>query len=303
MMQKTWEQLLAGFQVYLKLERALSEHTRSSYCADVAKLRQWQPDKDPRSFSPDELTAFITQIAELGFTPESQARILSGVKAFYRYLLLDKQVELNPAAHIRTPKIGRKLPVFLTPEEVDLMIRSVDRSRSFGERDAAILEILYSCGLRVSELTGLKIQDVFVEDSLLRVTGKGNKQRLVPIGDMALNQLKSYFTAIRNHQAPPAAHKDYVFLNRFGKKLSRVSVFTMIRDLAAMCGIRKTISPHTFRHSFATALVEAGADLRAVQEMLGHESITTTEIYTHLETDYLKSTIMQFHPASKRNRS
>jgi integrase/recombinase XerD len=266
----------------------------------VNKLRQWLPDKDPRSFSPEQLTAFMVWIGELGFTPVSQARILSGVKAFYRYLLLDRQIELNPAAHIRTPKTGRKLPVFLSPEEVDLMINTVDRSKPFGERDAAILEILYSCGLRVSELTGLKMQDVFADESLLRVTGKGNKQRLVPIGGMAMKQLEVYFLAVRNHLQVHPAHKDYVFLSRFGKQLSRVSVFTMIRDLAALCGIKKSISPHTFRHSFATALVEAGADLRAVQEMLGHESITTTEIYTHLETDYLKSTIMQFHPASKR---
>jgi integrase/recombinase XerD len=301
-MNQSWDQLLAGFQAYLKLERSLAEHTRISYSADVSKLKQWMPEQDPRRFSPAQLSAFIVWIAELGFTPVSQARILSGVKAFYRYLLLDRQIELNPASHIKSPKTGRKLPVYLSPEEVDLMICSVDRSKPFGERDAAILEVLYSCGLRVSELTGLKLQDVFADESLLRVTGKGNKQRLVPIGDMALKQLGAYFLAVRNHQDIPAAHKDYVFLNRFGKRLSRVSVFTMIQNLAVLSGIQKHISPHTFRHSFATALVEAGADLRAVQEMLGHESITTTEIYTHLETDYLKSTIMQFHPASKRKQ-
>ncbi|MEY3982736.1 MAG: hypothetical protein RL160_293 [Bacteroidota bacterium] len=302
-MAQTWEQILAGFQAYLSLERSLALHTRVSYLADVAKLKQWRTDADPRAFQPEDLSAFMLWIGALGFTPVSQARILSGVKAFYRYLVLDRQIELNPAAHLRTPKTGRKLPVFLSPDEVELMIQSVDRSKPFGERDAAILEVLYSCGLRVSELTGLKMQDVFAEESLLRVTGKGNKQRLVPIGGIALKQLGAYFLTVRNHQEVHPAHKDVVFLNRFGKQLSRVSVFTMIRDLASICGIQKSISPHTFRHSFATALVEAGADLRAVQEMLGHESITTTEIYTHLETDYLKSTIMQFHPASKRTRA
>lgn len=256
--------------------------------------------EDPRSYTPETLSHFVADLASMGFTPGTQARIISGLRTFYRYLLLDRQISEQPMQHIRLPRNPRKVPVYLTPEEVEALVAQIDLSAPRGLRDLAIIETLYSCGLRIAELLGLRLQDIQEAESLLLVTGKGNKQRLVPIGKPALRQLSLYIREVRAHEPIQARAKDLVFLNRFGTGLSRVSVFTMIKELVARAGIKKNVSPHTFRHSFATALVEAGADLRAVQDLLGHESITTTEIYTHLDTDYLRSTLMQFHPASRR---
>jgi integrase/recombinase XerD len=296
--------LQEGFSAWLQLERGLSGNTLEAYLHDLDRLMQWArlvgASDDPRSFTPETLSNFVADLAEMGFTPGTQARIISGLRTFYRYLLLDRQISQQPMQHIRLPRNPRKMPVYLTPDEIETLIAQIDLSQPRALRDLAIIETLYSCGLRISELLGLRLQDIQADESLLLVTGKGNKQRLVPIGKPALRQLLLYIRDVRSLEPVKPKAKDLVFLNRFGGGLSRVSVFTMIKDLTARAGIRKNVSPHTFRHSFATALVEAGADLRAVQDLLGHESITTTEIYAHLDTDYLRSTLMQFHPASKR---
>ena len=293
-----------GFSAWLQLERGLSGNTLEAYRHDLDRLRQWAglvgASDDPRSFTPETLSHFVADLAEMGFTPGTQARIISGLRTFYRYLLLDRQISQQPMQHIRLPRNPRKMPIYLTPDEIETLITQIDLSAPRALRDLAIVETLYSCGLRISELLGLRLQDIQADAALLLVTGKGNKQRLVPIGKPALRQLMLYIRDVRAAEPVQAKSKDFVFLNRFGGSLSRVSVFNMIKGLVASAGIRKNVSPHTFRHSFASALVEAGADLRAVQELLGHESITTTEIYAHLDTDYLRSTLMQFHPASKR---
>jgi integrase/recombinase XerD len=255
-------------------------------------------NRNPEDFNLQDLMAFSAWLAEIGFSATSQARILSGIRGFYRFLVLQNEIPESPADFLEPPKTGRKLPVVLSPEEIDGMIAAVDRSKPEGERDVAMLETLYSCGLRVSELVGLKTTDIFAEDSYLRVIGKGNKERLVPIGGRALKHINLYRDAVRRHMNIQPGSRDIVFLNRRGGKLSRQSVFLLIKSLANKTGISKNISPHTFRHSFATHLVEAGADLRAVQEMLGHESITTTEIYTHLDRSFLADTIHKFHPRS-----
>lgn len=287
------------------MERGFSGNTLEAYQHDLDRLRQWaqlvSASEDPRTYTPETLSNFVADLAEMGFTPGTQARIISGLRTFYRYLLLDRQINQQPMQHIRLPRNPRKMPVYLTPDEIETLIAQIDLSAPRALRDLAIVETLYSCGLRISELLGLRLQDIQADESLLLVTGKGNKQRLVPIGKPALRQLLLYVRDVRSLEPVKPKAKDLVFLNRFGGGLSRVSVFTMIKDLTARAGIRKNVSPHTFRHSFATALVEAGADLRAVQDLLGHESITTTEIYAHLDTDYLRSTLMQFHPASRRS--
>jgi integrase/recombinase XerD len=298
--------LQEGFSAWLQLERGFSGNTLEAYQHDLDRLRQWAQlvgaSGDPRTYTPETLSNFVADLAEMGFTPGTQARIISGLRTFYRYLLLDRQISQQPMQHIRLPRNPRKIPVYLTPDEIETLIAQIDLSAPRALRDLAIVETLYSCGLRISELLGLRLQDIQADESLLLVTGKGNKQRLVPIGKPALRQLLLYIRDVRSLEPVKPKAKDLVFLNRFGGGLSRVSVFTMIKDLTARAGIRKNVSPHTFRHSFATALVEAGADLRAVQDLLGHESITTTEIYAHLDTDYLRSTLMQFHPASRRSR-
>jgi integrase/recombinase XerD len=234
----------------------------------------------------------------MGFQATSQARIVSGVRAFYKYLVLDDWLAESPADFLEPPKVGRKLPVVLSPEEIDAMINTIDRSTDEGERNVAMLETLYSCGLRVSELVGLKITHVHLNEQYVQVLGKGNKERLVPISQRALKHIQLYTNNIRNKLDITKSHRDTVFLNRYGRGLTRQSVFLFIKKAAMLAGIDKVISPHSFRHSFATHLVEAGADLRAVQEMLGHESITTTEIYTHLDRNYLADTLIKFHPRS-----
>ncbi len=302
-MSRSWADFNHMFARYLTLERSLSANSIEAYTADIRKLEQWAtaqvPALQPLSISSKQLEQFSAWLAEIGFTALSQARIISGVRSFYRFLLLEGFIKESPADFLEPPKTGRKLPVVLSPEEIDAMIAAIDRTSSAGERDVAMLETLYSCGLRVSELVGLRINDVHFDEAYVKVLGKGNKERLVPLGNRAMKHMKIYKNEVRVHGAVANQFRDILFLNQRGGMLSRQSVFLLIKKLALQTGIQKNISPHTFRHSFATHLVEAGADLRAVQEMLGHESITTTEIYTHLDRNYLAETLVKFHPRSQ----
>lgn len=295
-----WSQGIKDFKNYLKLERGLSKNTLVSYELDLEKLAHFSEEDTwmPLSLDFDDLQQFVNAQAKKGISARSQARFISSFKSFYKFLLLEDYIELNPTELLEAPKLGRKLPDFLSKDEVDQIITAIDMSKNEGHRNKAMFEILYGCGLRVSELTDLRLSDLFLEDHIIRVTGKGNKERLVPINDYAIKFLKIYIHEIRNHQDIQKGQEDFIFLNRRGKKLTRAMLFTLSRNLAETAGIKKKISPHTFRHSFATHLVEGGANLRAVQEMLGHESITTTEIYTHLDQKYLMETIMSFHPRS-----
>lgn len=297
-----WQIYIDGFRNYLRLERSLSENSVEAYIGDVKKLSDFlafsSPDTGPKDLQLNHLQEFTGWIHEAGLGARTQARIISGIKAFYKYLLLENEIKNDPTELLEAPRLGRKLPETLSIVEIDRMIAEIDLSKAEGERNKAIIETLYGCGLRVSELINLKISDLFPSEQFIRVTGKGNKERLVPIGKTALKHINLYLENIRNHLNIRKGEEDILFLNRNGKRLSRVMIFYIIRDLAERAGISKTISPHTFRHSFATHLVEGGADLRAVQEMLGHASITTTEIYTHLDRDYLRSNILEFHPRS-----
>jgi len=297
-----WHSAIKGFRAYLKLERSLSENSVEAYTRDIEKLYQYaeiQPVKlKPDAVDLNHLRQFIVWVVELGMLPASQARILSGIKAFYKYLLMEDLIKSDPSELLESPKIQRKLPDTLSIHEINKLIDAIDLSKPEGARNKAILEVLYGCGLRVSELTELKLSNLYLDIEFIKVTGKGNKERLVPIGGPAVKALKIWIEHVRVHIAIKKGEEDLVFLNRRGTRLSRVYIFMVIKQLAELAGISKTISPHTFRHSFATHLVEGGADLRAVQEMLGHESITTTEIYTHLDREYLKGTIIQFHPRS-----
>lgn len=296
----SWPSYIKGFKSYLQLERSLSGNSIEAYEHDIEKLFQYVQfvsfSGGPDKIMLPDLQGFIKWINELGMSARSQARVISGIKAFYKYLLMENIIVDDPTTLIDGPKLGRKLPDFLSVDEINQIIGAIDLSKPEGERNKALLETLYSSGLRVSELVGLKKSNLHPEIGLLRVTGKGNKERLVPVGSVALKQIAIYENAYRNHMEIKPGNEDFLFLNRRGAKLSRVMVFTIIKQLVKKAGIKKTISPHTFRHSFATHLIEGGADLRAVQEMLGHESITTTEIYTHLDRDYLRSAILQFHP-------
>ncbi len=299
----SWNSYKIQFKQYLQLERSLAKNSIEAYADDLNKLEQYSQlflsNKSPVNIELNELQAFVRWISELNFSATSQGRIISGIKTFYKFLLLENEVKQSPAELLEAPKTARKLPIFLTIEEIDKMVGLIDRSTPEGERNVALLETLYSCGLRVSELVGLKISALHLDDDYIKVTGKGNKERLVPIGTGAKKLLKNYIKKIRVHVPIKKSAEDTLFLNRRGSGLSRVMVFYIIKDLAAKAGIKKTLSPHTFRHSFATHLVEGGADLRAVQEMLGHESITTTEIYTHLDLQYLRDNILSFHPRNK----
>lgn len=257
--------------------------------------------KHPSELELADLQQFITWIGELGMTARSQARIISGIRSFYKYCLLEQVSSHDPSFLLETPRMKKALPEVLSPVEIEEIIKQVDLSKPEGERNKAILETLYSCGLRVTELVNLKISDLYLDIGFIRVTGKGNKERLVPIGSYAIKQINLYKDSVRNHLNIKPGNEDILFLNRRGAKLTRVMVFLMLKDLVEKAGLRKNISPHTFRHSFATHLVEGGADLRVVQEMLGHESITTTEMYTHLDREYLKTTLVQFHPAFQKN--
>ncbi|MBX2978705.1 MAG: tyrosine recombinase XerD [Flavobacteriales bacterium] len=298
-----WQRAITDFRMHLKLERSLSQRTVDAYLSDLAKLRRFaeamQPVHQPAEITLEELQLFVTQVVRDGASATSQARLLSSVRAFYRMLLIEKVVQEDPSELLQSPRLGRKLPTFLTVEEIDGMEAAVDMSRAHAHRDRAILATLYSCGLRVSELCGLRLSWLHFDAGFIRVVGKGDKERLVPIGPDAMQQIRQYVELERVHAPLQRKAEDVVFLNHRGGGLSRVAVFSLVKKLAVQAGIRKVIGPHTFRHSFATHLVERGADLRAVQEMLGHASITTTEIYTHLDREYLRSNIMQFHPRAK----
>ena len=297
-----WQPSLRGFKAYLKLERSLSANTIEAYLHDVDKLMQFflsrSEDKDPAKVTRTDLKNFLIWVNELGMIPHTQARVLSGLKAFFKFLVLENKMEVDPSALLESPKMTRKLPDTLNILEINSIIDAIDLSKPEGMRNKAILETLYGSGLRVSELTGLRISNLYLDIEFIKILGKGNKERLVPIGSEAIKFLKIFLKEIRVHIRVKPGKEDYVFLNRWGSPISRVMVFLIIKDLAKTAGIKKSISPHTFRHSFATHLIEGGADLRAVQEMMGHESITTTEIYTHLDRDYLRETIVHFHPRS-----
>jgi integrase/recombinase XerD len=295
-----WDSYIRGYTSYLKLERSLSANSIASYREDVEKLSgffsQHYSLLTPEDVTLEILREFVEWVNENGLSGRSQARILSGIKSFFKYLILENVIQDNPASLLESPRIGRKLPDTLSTEEIDLIIKAIDLSKPEGTRNKAMLETLYGCGLRVSEIVNIKISEYFPEIGYLKVTGKGNKERMVPIGNTAVKCIRLYNEGVRTHIRPGRGSEDILFLNRRGNKLSRVMVFTVIKQLAEKAGVKKNISPHTFRHSFATHLINGGADLRAVQEMLGHESITTTEIYTHIDRDYLRDSIIQFHP-------
>ena len=296
-----WKTTLRDYEGFLKLEKGLSPNSIEAYLRDIGKLVQYleiqQITSDPKTLSYIELRSFMMWIGELGLLAKSQARILSGLKSFYRYLLLEDLVQKDPTALLEGPKLGRTLPEVLSVDEIDLLLSKIDLSKPEGQRNKAMLETLYSCGLRVSELVGLQISNIYRAEGFIRVIGKGDKERLVPVSGRALKEIDLYLPD-RNAMAIDPGQEDILFLNRRGRMLTRVMLFTIIKELAKAAGIHKTVSPHTFRHSFATHLVEGGADLRAVQEMLGHESITTTEIYTHLDREYLREAIISHHPRS-----
>ena len=299
-----WEPYKKGFKAYLQLERSLSDNSVEAYLRDVDKLTEYLQAtgtlKSPQDVDLNDLQKFIQWISELGMTATSQARIISGIRGFYKYCLIENIVTIDPSALLEAPKLKRALPDVLSFEEIENIIAQIDLSKPDGGRNKAILETMYSCGLRVSEVVNLKISCLYLDVGFIRVIGKGDKERLVPIGSDAIKYIKIYRDNIRVHQRVQNGFGDILFLNKNGKSLSRVMIFYIIKDLAKKAGIAKNISPHTFRHSFATHLVEGGADLRAVQEMLGHESITTTEIYTHLDRDYLRTTLQEFHPAFRK---
>ncbi len=298
-----WHFYITGYMAYLQLEKSLSANSIEAYQHDIEKLCQYLTVKNleigPESIKHQDLLDFLLWITELGMTARSQARIISGLKGFFKYLLLENLIHKDPTDLIESPSTGRKLPAVMSIEEINDLLGAIDLSTPEGKRNKAIIETMYGCGLRVSELVDLKISNLFFDDGFIKIVGKGNKERLVPVGHVAQAEIKYYLYDVRNHLVIKPGNEDIVFLNRQGSKLTRVMIFTIIRQLAKKTGLKKNISPHTLRHSFATHLVEGGADLRAVQEMLGHESITTTEIYTHLDRDFLRSTIIQFHPRSK----
>ncbi|WP_345952494.1 site-specific tyrosine recombinase XerD [Mucilaginibacter sp. PAMB04168] len=297
-----WQSAIKGFRNYLKLEKSLSENSIEAYSRDIGRLREYAeiqlPILTPDNIVLSDLRLFIQWVNELGMIPSTQARILSGIKAFYKYLLIEEVVNADPSELLESPRIQRKLPDTLSYDEINQLIAVVDLSKPDGTRNKAMVELLYSCGLRVSELTELKLSNLYLDIEFIKVTGKGNKERLVPISSTAIKALQLWLEFGRVHTSVKKGEEDIVFLNRRGSRLTRVYIFMLVKQLAENVGLKKKISPHTFRHSFATHLIEGGADLRAVQEMLGHESITTTEIYTHLDRDYLKSTIIQYHPRS-----
>lgn len=299
-----WDSYKKGYKAWLQLEKSLSDHSVSAYLSDIEKLTQFLQSAELK-LSPAEVTLkhlqkFTGFINELGMSATSQARIISGIRSFYDYCVTENVVDNDPTLLLEAPKTRRKLPDTLSVDEVEKIISSIDLSTPEGVRNKAILETMYSCGLRVSELVNLKISQFYPDLGFLRVTGKGDKERLIPIGNTAIKHIKIYLKTVRSHVPISAGQEDNLFLNRRGSKLSRVMIFLLLKDLVKKAGITKVISPHTLRHSFATHLVEGGADLRAVQEMLGHESITTTEIYTHLDRDYLRATLQQFHPSYRK---
>lgn len=294
-----WQQALTDYQNYLRLERGLSENSVANYSLDVRKLKKWLDSNNietsPIAISEETVRQFIHEIAKT-VSPRTQSRIISGLKGFFNYLVFEDYRKTNPLELIQSPNLGRKLPDTLALEEIDSLIGAVDLGSKQGERNRAILETLYGCGLRVSELTNLKISDLFFDEGFIKVTGKGSKDRLVPISATTIKYINIYRNEIRVHQEIAPQAKDTLFLNQHGRQLTRAMIFTIVKQLAEKAGIRKTISPHTFRHSFATHLLENGANLRAIQQMLGHESITTTEIYTHVDRKHLTEVMNKFHP-------
>lgn len=296
-----WDAYKKGFKAWLQLEKSLADNSVEAYLRDLEKFTQYlqlqQSLKTPAEVNLKDLENFIEWINQLLMTATSQARIISGLRSFYKYCLLEQISIIDPTALLELPKLKRALPDVLSYEEIELMLSKIDLSKPEGGRNKAILETMYSCGLRVSELVNLKISCLYLDIGFIRVIGKGDKERLVPIGSSAIKYIKIYLDNLRVHLPIKAGQEDMLFLNRRGHKLTRVMIFLIIKELCSLAGITKNISPHSFRHSFATHLVEGGADLRAVQEMLGHESITTTEIYTHLDREFLRNTLQQFHPA------
>lgn len=297
-----WEDSKKGFEVFLRLEKSLSQNSIAAYINDINKLMAFLDENfkklPPEKVRINHLRGFIEYINGRGVSPRTQARTISGIKSFFKYLLMEGKIHSDPTSLLESPKIGRKLPDVLTMEEIDLIIDGVDLTKPEGQRNKAMLETLYSCGLRVSELVNLKVTNLFFDQGFIKVEGKAEKERLVPVSSKAIEEITKYIHGYRKSLKVGADSENVLFLNRRGKKLSRVMIFTIIKNLAEKVGLNKKISPHTFRHSFATHLISGGADLRAVQEMLGHESILTTEIYTHLDRDYLKNTITHFHPRS-----
>ena len=299
----TWEKAIENYKTYLLLEKCLAANSINAYVNDIRKLENFcstttQADS-PRKVSYDILKQYLSFINEQKATSRTQAREISSLRSFFKYLVFDGELESNPTQILETPKIGRKLPNTLTVEEIDLMLNNIDLSKPEGQRNKAIIETLYSCGLRVSELTSLKISNINFRKNIIKIEGKGNKERLIPLSESAKTEIKLYLKLYREFLDIEKGYEDILFLNKRGSSLSRVMIFNIIKQLALISGIKKNISPHTFRHSFATHLVCRGADLRAVQDMLGHESILTTEIYTHLDDQYLKDTLMKYHPRSK----
>lgn len=299
-----WQAYYTRFKNYLQLERSLSVNSIEAYADDLKKLENYSElflnYQRPDAFNYRQLQDFVEWVASMGFSAATQARMVSGIKTFYKFLLLENDIVKNPSELLETPKLRRKIPVFLSVPEIDKLLACVNRSTPEGERNYSMLETLYSCGLRVSELVNLKITDLHLKQDYIKVTGKGNKERLIPIGKSAKKLIQSYIDQVRPQIAVKKEAEDIVYLNRRGNAISRVMVFYVIKDLAKKAGIKKVLSPHTFRHSFATHLVEGGADLRAVQEMLGHESISTTEIYTHLDRQFLRDNILSYHPRNKK---
>ncbi len=298
-----WEPYKKGFKAYLQLEKSLADNSVRAYLRDIELLTQFlqlnSSLKSPSELRLNDLQQFVKNISALGMTPSSQARIISGLRAFYKYCLLENISESDPTALLEAPKLKRSLPDVLSFDEIENMIAQIDLSKPEGGRNKAILETMYSCGLRVSEVVNLKISQLYLDVGFIRVLGKGDKERLVPVGSSAIKYITIYKNNIRPSTEAKKGNEDILFLNRRGTKLSRIMIFYIIKEMALKAGIKKTVSPHTFRHSFATHLVEGGADLRAVQEMLGHASITTTEIYTHLDREFLRKTLENFHPAFK----
>lgn len=294
--------IIIKYKQYLKLEKSLSTNTVEAYLTDLEKLIIFleETGKDIETIRLEDLEAFSAGLHDIGIHPRSQARILSGIRTFFRFLLMDGYREDDPSELLESPQIGRHLPEVLTIEEIDRMLECLDKSTREGQRNAAIIETLYGCGLRVSELCNLKLSDLYLKEEFIKVNGKGNKQRLVPISPRAIHELKLYFNW-RNEGLIKQDFEDYVFISRFGKNISRIMVFHIIKELAEAAGIKKIISPHTLRHSFATHLLEGGANLRAIQAMLGHESIGTTEIYTHIDRSLLKTEILEHHPRNIQN--
>ena len=293
-----WETSLNNYYTYISIERNLSENSVESYIRDITQFSKFNNSIKPLDIQREHILKYINHINENNISARSQARILSSIRSFYNFLIFDNKLQKDPCKHIHSPKIGSKIPVVISVEEIDKIINSIDLSQENGERNRAIIETLYSCGLRVTELINLKVSNIFFNENIIKITGKGNKQRIVPISKLLKKYIKNYIDFIRSKQKINKQNSDILFLNRRGNQISRVMIFTIIKQLSKSSGIRKKISPHTFRHSFATHLVEGGADLRVVQEMLGHSNITTTEIYTHLSKDYLRQEIINYHPRS-----